>query len=311
MFLSVIIPVYGVEKYIRDCLMSCLQLERYCNSIEFIIVNDGTKDKSINIAQEVVKGHHNVQILEKENGGLSSARNTGLRIAKGDYIWFVDSDDKIEPSIISDIQKSIADNSTPEILAFYTKIVYEDDSHLPVECPRKIPSDSIITGPELYFADYRYPYSGVQYYCFKRSFLLDNNLFFKEGIIFEDILYIAQTLSLAQRCVYINKSGYLYLLREGSITQQKSDTRRCSQLLSIMDSMKDSMDKPLSRHGIKVMQDAIARCFGVFYRYNFRYLNQSEKQFIRDDFFRRKYILSSILKSGKVKYLCHYILLFF
>lgn len=93
MKLSIIIPVYNVERYLRQCLESCLSQDVPKSQYEVIIVNDGSPDNSQAIIDEYSSKYDNVRVLKKKNGGLSSARNAGLNIASGDYIWFVDSDD--------------------------------------------------------------------------------------------------------------------------------------------------------------------------------------------------------------------------
>ena len=100
--ISVIIPVYGVEKYIRKCLESVVN-QTYKN-LEIIVVNDGTKDNSMEIVKEYLFDKR-IKIINKENGGISSARNAGLEIATGDYISFVDSDDYISKNLYSELAK--------------------------------------------------------------------------------------------------------------------------------------------------------------------------------------------------------------
>ena len=89
--ISVIIPVYGVEKYIRECLDSVIK-QSYEN-LEIIVINDGTRDRSAEIAKEYAQKDNRVRVYDYENGGLSAARNRGLELAQGDYISFVDGDD--------------------------------------------------------------------------------------------------------------------------------------------------------------------------------------------------------------------------
>lgn len=99
--LSVIIPVYGVEKYIAECLESVMQ-QTYKN-LEIIVINDGTKDKSAIIAKEYACIDNRIKVYDFDNGGLSVARNRGIAIAKGEYIAFLDSDDWIEPDMYRDL----------------------------------------------------------------------------------------------------------------------------------------------------------------------------------------------------------------
>ena len=95
---SVIVPIYNVEKYLKKCLDSLES--QTLKDIEIILVNDGSKDESGNIAKEWSEGKENIKYVEKENGGLSDARNFGLKYATGEYVAFLDSDDYVENTII-------------------------------------------------------------------------------------------------------------------------------------------------------------------------------------------------------------------
>ena len=104
MKLSIIIPVYNVEQYIGRCLQSCLCQPHVTEAdYELVIVNDGTKDNSMTIVEGMVHGMNNVIIVNQRNQGLSMARNAGLKAAKGDYVWFVDSDDWISEDCLYEI----------------------------------------------------------------------------------------------------------------------------------------------------------------------------------------------------------------
>ena len=113
MQLSIIIPVYKVEKYIRDTLQSIYRQQYDENLFEVIVINDGTPDDSMRIVAEFTNKHANLHIINQKNQGLSCARNAGLKIAQGEYVWFVDSDDTVtEESIgkvIECIERSKAD----------------------------------------------------------------------------------------------------------------------------------------------------------------------------------------------------------
>lgn len=116
---SIIVPVYNVENYIFKCLSSIIN-QSYKN-LEILIVDDGSEDNSINIAKELIDGR--CVILKKENGGLSSARNYGLKRATGSYIMFVDSDDWLEKNaielLLTNIKKNNADIVQGEAIYFY------------------------------------------------------------------------------------------------------------------------------------------------------------------------------------------------
>ena len=95
MDLSIIVPVYNVEKYIRPCIESIFKQGLDDKDFEVIIVNDGTEDRSMEVIADIINAHQNIQIIEQENHGLSIARNNGLEIAVGKYILFIDSDDML------------------------------------------------------------------------------------------------------------------------------------------------------------------------------------------------------------------------
>lgn len=101
--LSIIIPVYNVENYVEHCITSCLKQNILISEYEIIIVNDGSTDNSLFIAEKTATGHPNIKIISQCNKGLSMARNKGLSLAQGDYIWFVDSDDYIEENCLKQI----------------------------------------------------------------------------------------------------------------------------------------------------------------------------------------------------------------
>ena len=103
MRLSIIIPAYNVDQYLDRCIESCESQDIHQNDYEIIIVNDGSCDKSLNIANALANKYSNVNVISQENQGLSIARNTGMTLAKGNYIWFVDSDDYIVKNCVGSV----------------------------------------------------------------------------------------------------------------------------------------------------------------------------------------------------------------
>jgi glycosyltransferase involved in cell wall biosynthesis len=130
---SVIIPVYNVEKYIKKSLESVMN--QTLKEIEIICVNDGTKDNSRKIIEEYAQKDERIKIIDKENGGLSSARNAGMEIARGEYLGFVDSDDWIEETMYEKLyEKAKADESQMVICAVHkyddkSKKIVDDDRY--------------------------------------------------------------------------------------------------------------------------------------------------------------------------------------
>ena len=137
MFLSFIIPLYNCEKYIASCLDTILGSKLFDKDYEIIIVNDESKDQGPEIVQEYSKKHSNIHLYTQENDGPATARNTGLDHAKGNYIWFVDADDLIEPLFISQILKTIKEQPDIDLISFAYTEQYPDKDivHKKVETP--------------------------------------------------------------------------------------------------------------------------------------------------------------------------------
>ena len=113
MFLSFIIPIYNCEKYICECLDSCLEQNINASDYEIICINDGSTDNSSKILEYYAQKHTNIFLINKSNGGVSIARNKGIEASKGDYIWFLDADDFIQENILADL-KSIANRDSSD-----------------------------------------------------------------------------------------------------------------------------------------------------------------------------------------------------
>ncbi len=123
--LSIIVPVYNSEKYLRDCLDSLLLQNIPMEQYEIICVDDGATDSSPWILDEYAKKHANIRVIHKENGGVSSARNVGIDHANGEYVWFVDSDDVIMPNCLQKIG-ALLNKYRPEMIHFSYKVISED-----------------------------------------------------------------------------------------------------------------------------------------------------------------------------------------
>lgn len=214
MKLSIIVPVYGVEKYIEQCIASLLSPG--CNDYEIIVVNDGTKDKSIEIVEQSFTDPR-IRIIHKENGGLSSARNLGIKKAKGEYIWFFDSDDWAETQSIPDIVSRLNDVDCLYFKSYF--LDYEESKEVSV---RSINTETS-QAKELYCSgNYCQP---APFYIYKRDILVKNNQYFVEGIFHEDALFTPVTLTLCNRIVCYTSPVYHYRQRSGSITKTISSKR--------------------------------------------------------------------------------------
>ena len=188
-------------------------------SIEVIIVNDGTPDQSMTIVNEFSAIHPQIVVFQQENQGLSCARNAGLELASGDYVWFVDSDDQLEDDSIDYLLSYLYDCES-DIIGFDLTAVWEyctQKKRLPAVLSAK---DKILYGKDLRRRDtiHHIQTAPAQRFIFKRDFLKKYNLFFYPGIIHEDVEFMGRALFFAKNIRIENKALYRYLQREtGSI----------------------------------------------------------------------------------------------
>lgn len=213
MKLSIIIPIYNVEKYIERCLLSCVTQDVQLGvDYEIICVNDGTKDQSAFLAKNIASKYKGITVIDQENRGLSEARNTGFRNIHGEYVWFVDSDDWIEENCLGRIIRAL--NNNIDILQLQYRNVYEGNKI--TECSNNL-FLGIKTGREVFrLSKWLVP---VQFSIYRSFFLKDNNLFFVPGIYHEDSEFTPRALYLAQKVMCDTCVSYNYLRRlSGSIT---------------------------------------------------------------------------------------------
>ncbi|MDV4152776.1 glycosyltransferase [Clostridium sp. AL.422] len=204
--LSIVVPVYNVEKYIDGCINSVI--ENYCNGIEVILVDDGSKDSSSKTCDEYAAKYDYISVIHKENGGLSSARNAGIRKAQGEYIWFIDSDDYVKDGSIEKIIKYTY-NNTDLILGSYCDVL-PNGQIIEDELPQP---EKGLKAYEYFYNIGSCSYAAVRSVC-KRSFILENNLFFTEGIYHEDEDWTPRVLCSAKTfCVM---TGTVYYYRVGN-----------------------------------------------------------------------------------------------
>ena len=212
---SVIIPVFNVESYLRDCLDSVLN--QTCADWEAICVNDGSTDNSAEILTEYALKDGRINIITQSNGGLSAARNAGMRAAKGNYILFLDSDDWLEENTL----QTLAENLDGEdMLCFSGRRFFEETEEFrPAD---QLMSQAYPTGMA-YYNDNALQSRDFAFVCvvlrvYKRSFLIDNNLWFKEGIFHEDNLFTPLACFYSGKVKVINECLYDYRVRSNSIT---------------------------------------------------------------------------------------------
>ena len=210
--LSIIIPVYNVEQYLDKCLQSCLAQDIPYSEYEIIVVNDGSPDGSLAIAERIAKSATNITIISQENGGLSSARNTGMSVAKGDYVWFVDSDDWIETNCLKQLTDTLYDEQLDALVINRILVV---DGILKNSQPNAL-SDTILSGKD--FLKRTMVNCVAQYTIYNRALLKKNNLLFKNGIYHEDAEFTPRAYYFIERMAITNHQFYYKVFNSTSIT---------------------------------------------------------------------------------------------
>lgn len=212
--LSIIIPAYKVEEYIEQCLRSITQQLRENFPVEIIVVNDGSPDNSAAIAEKISKEYPDViKIVNQENQGLSMARNNGLKVANGEYVWLVDSDDYLLPNALQDVFCAICEHPEVEVFSSFLRLYYETENTFK-NTPN--PWHSIGTGKQYLLENM--PIGASQRFIFKRQFLIEKNLQFVPKILHEDAVFGYEMLYQVEKICVLDKPVYAYRIRtSGSI----------------------------------------------------------------------------------------------
>ena len=218
--LSIIVPVYGVEKYIDKCLNSLVK--QSLKEIEVIVVNDGTKDNSQKIIDKYVKKYPDkIKSYIKENGGQGSARNYGLEKAKGEYIGYVDSDDFVEKDMYKKLYNKAKENNY-DIVVCGNYNVSEDYQNKNI--------DAFINNYNTDLENIFFGKMAVWNKIYKRDILIKNKLEFKEKVWYEDLAFTLKAIMNSNTFAFIDEPLYDYLIREGS-TMNNSNVQRNLEIL--------------------------------------------------------------------------------
>lgn len=198
--ISIIVPVYNTEKYLKKCLDSLIN--QTLKDIEIICINDGSPDNSLKILKEYEKKDKRIKIIDQENQGVSVARNNGIKIANGEYIGFVDSDDYVD-------------------LDFYEKL-YNDSDNVEL-CSTFLDNSKITNQIYYYFTNCIY----------KRKFIIDNNIYFPENVTnSEDRCFLWKAVLLSNKINYTKNTHYHYIKRNGSAEQSAMSNKKTESIIT-------------------------------------------------------------------------------
>lgn len=227
---SIVVPVYNVEAYLEKCLDSLVN--QNFDNYEVIIVNDGSTDKSKEIAQRYENKYSNVVLIDQKNKGLGGARNTGIEAVKGEYILFVDSDDYIHPDTLK-LAYDEANKKQADIVVFGFTIISESGEIIKIERGFESTNSSLNENRELLMCS---PIACNK--LIKKEILIDSGVRFPDRAWYEDLRTIPKLYLHAQTFGFVDKSLYFYLKRKGSIT----NALKTDRLIEIVDAVEDLLN---------------------------------------------------------------------
>lgn len=293
--LSVIVPVYNVEKYLEKCLSSLVN--QTLKNIQIILVNDGSTDNSLGICEKYSNIDNRIQIINKKNGGLSDARNVGVSNAKGKYISFIDSDDFIENNSFEILVNELEINEL-DIISAYPISIFENGKILH-DARRRSNENQIKTGIEYLVqcveeGTMLWP---VQFNVYSAE--LVKNIKFKYGILHEDMLWTPQVFLKARRVKCIPFDFYYYLKRNNSITHMQDKRKNGIDMIKSCYELEEVFNRIKNKTYKKIMMDYLV---GMYLNgfYIGRLWKKEDKQLVTKKFvlgksFRRRNVIKSIL----------------
>lgn len=228
--LSVVIPIYNVQDYLRKCVDSVLK-QRY-EEMEILLVDDGSTDESGKLADQIASENPElVKVIHQENKGLGGARNTGIEASEGEFIWFIDSDDYIDENAIGKINEAINKYNPDAIVFDYVNV--DEDGNIIENVSATLDKEitNLDESPELFFI--------AQSACnkvFRRSLFMDNNIRFPERDWFEDLATTVNLYPYMKKVAFIKKGFYKYLQRKDSITHN-SNVKRNIEIIKASESV--------------------------------------------------------------------------
>ncbi len=296
MKLSIVIPVYNVAPYIERCLLSCILQDISSDDYEVIIVNDGTPDNSMAIVEPLAHKYPNIVVVNQENQGLSAARNNGFAIAKGDYVWFVDSDDWIESNCLQELCSSLKDNV--DILQLQYRLTY-DDSRQNRDAPRTLIRD-VQSG-------YNQTIAGglpapAQFAVYRSRFLRENSLHFVQGIYHEDSEFKPRAVYLASKIASLDKVCYNYYQRSNGSITSSFKIKNGIDMIYVMKSLVQFADTyNLPKEVLPSFYDNIGLNMNSLLL-GMRSLNEAEKRELRKLVKENKHLFHCMMRSHNRKY---------
>ncbi len=279
---SIIVPIYNVEEYLDRCMSSLLNQEFPKERYEILLVDDGSKDGSGIRCDGYEKQYKNVKAFHKENGGLSSARNYGLDRACGEYVLFVDSDDCLDVRACQTLAVTLEKKILVDVVVYNG--IEETDSEK--RRLRQVDTQKVFAdGKEYLLEQYRRRSLNVEawLYLYRREYLDQNHLRFKEGILHEDVEFTPRALMTSRNVLEIPDCLYHYVVRENSISTRKDQTKNIQDLfrtLKELDCLAEQQEWELKRWMKDALLDSYLNMIYSARMYQKRYRQMVDRRFL-------------------------------
>lgn len=286
--LSIIVPVYNVESYIDRCLQSILKIQD--DSIEIILVDDGSTDSSGRLCDRYAHLQSNIKVIHKENGGLSDARNAGLKESTGQYIWFVDSDDSVEFDM-NEFKNII--KSSPDIICANYKIINGKSEHvISQDCLSGLKNCSGIEALKLMLTNNQY-YVPVWKYIYSLDFFRINEFEFQKGIFHEDEQLTPYLFLKAKKTMYFPFVIYNYYIRENSISNSTKWEKNIADIFTVFYANATYFDNNVNDIDLKrlLLNDIVKKMIYHLNHYRVPYktaLNYIDRSFVMKNSYKIK-----------------------
>ena len=256
--ISIIVPVYKVENELDRCVQSLMK-QTYKN-IEIILVDDGSPDQCPKLCEQYAKEDERIRVIHKKNGGLSDARNAGLNLARGEYVLYVDSDDYIE---VDSCERLINATSEEQVDIVVGNAIMEKSNSYEKMIHSATPAGEIYSAKDFIEKAVR----ASQWYApswlnmYRRDFLLQNKLFFKVGIYFEDMQMLPRVFLRAKKVACIDGVFYHYIVRENSIMTSEKDEKKKKDSIQNLKEWKSQFDQIQDEELQKCLYGMLLKCY--------------------------------------------------
>lgn len=293
---TIIVPAYNSEAYLGRCLESCLDQDLPEEDYEIVVVNDGSTDDTLSIAEHFMTGHPAVKIISQENGGLSRARNAGLALAAGEYVWFVDSDDTIASHCLGVLYEQ-AVKVDADILAMCAAIVKEG-----IVTPRRFydkgVAGTVLSGPQMLRRGMLQE-SCAPFFIYKRSYLTEKEFSFLPGVFHEDEEWTPRVIYNAERILFTDEVYYYVYSRPGSI-MSTPDPKRSMDIVKVAESL-HAFGNTVPEKDRHLISARITRILNYALKLSLKYSEEDLARF-QAEMSEKKFLIGHFMKSGALKF---------